>query len=1335
MKYELNRLGADNFEALIQSLVRGIAGIPTLVFGDGPDGQREAVIEEAIFTINDGITTSGRTVVQAKYKSPDGKDEDWDWLRKNLKKELDGFRKREKTHPHIIPKTFLFFTNVGITPVLDTGIRDKAESFVTEYKDIIPNIFILGADDVRTLLENNRDVARCYSSFIMPGDVLSDTIDMLNSIKQRAFENLIEYACQMFREDSAVRLEQAGSLDNKLINIRNVYTDLEAKAWHRANETINGIASYIISLGNDIHIRAQEVFDDSENANLNSFPPKCNIVLIGNAGQGKSTLCQYICQIYRAALIKRFRKNVPDVHSYYSSESSDAITTPLCERFPILINLKRYAAWINKQGDESNYSVLSYIRSLINGKTGGELSIYDLRKFLSGLSWIFIFDGLDEVPASANRSEVLKQIQVFLNKDLVESQCDSLIVCTSRPQGYDDAFSERAYSHYELQNMSKSLCKKYVERLLLNLEANGEIREQYHKTLSDALDDKMVSKLMKTPLYAAIIVLLVKMGGTPPSKRYSLFHDYCEIVIRREQQKEMLPAVNDDYGWINYLHSQIAFLLQAESETRENTAAELSSLRLKEIIEKHLLDEGIEEGLEEKINSLFQAMVKRLSFISEVNGDNCEDCVIFPLRSVQEYFAAEWLISFDDDDKLSEVLEIISLSSYWRNVYLFTAGYFTKNLHRKNINETLFRICLRNNGDTNFANPDEEDTIAWRIGHNGSRLALDLLCDNLFARPADISRYLNLVVELMGSNYNEAQQLTKNLLRLPEKISDRLLRERIVPQLNEKKEANSTEFCFLWAKASQGNEYACECLAQLINIVQSPDLSVMNAVMSYGFSKLPKSVVAKAFYWVTETFFSDYCDYWRTDNAYWDLMSCYYHHFPHEELPVSVVRQLVYQAFINIRQKRSVNDVEFITQRSSFLSEFLLDEHDMVPLYDVTAAESGLKVKSVNIYFESIYFAKYKKLFRLNNLDELVLLIDYLETPSDTTLRQLVMAYKSLPEHYKRGFLRLLGNCDWKLRDVAVYIRESDDVETVIKKYNAILKPLSEKHKKITELAEEGNICEITKCDYWDSVYCDNPACFSEKEVLESLRIANANPFSKGYLNFLINSTKGWDEYPKELKKFYFDNYSKLFETGDGMALALSLFEKTALGELVSKNIQCPKCSPVSWLRTGRGDEQARSIVNKIGFLTKMGGEYLNMYAIIPHLSGRIISCNVEEIVGDVKDMFPAIKRINNSMALLGYVLCALCGPVTENIKEIIREDLVAMLLEKDIYPNWVMTIDAFSFSGILFIYEQLQKIAGEDRYVMDLMGMYARSIRVEVENKPVNKERLVKLAASAHIY
>ena len=106
---------------------------------------------------------------------------------------------------------------------------------------------------------------------------------------------------------------------------------------------------------------------------------------------------------------------------------------------------------------------------------------------------------------------------------------------------------------------------------------------------------------MVTPLYTSILVLLVKSGSTPPTRRFELFEEYSNTVIRREKQRKLLPSLYDgDDAWIYELHGQIAYLLQSESETAENAAAELSASRCRELIHRYVEEDGWEGNKEKK---------------------------------------------------------------------------------------------------------------------------------------------------------------------------------------------------------------------------------------------------------------------------------------------------------------------------------------------------------------------------------------------------------------------------------------------------------------------------------------------------------------------------------------------------------------------------------------------------------------------------------------------------------------------------------------------------------------------------------------------------------------
>lgn len=1331
MKYELERLGPDNFEHLIQSLIRGVAGNSAIIYGSGADGQREAVIENADLMICDGAVARGRTVVQAKFKGPDTKQGDWAWLRKNLKDELEGFKEKSTTHPHIVPETFLFFTNIVLTPVLDSGIRDLAEKFVVEYKGIIPNIIIFGADDIRTMLDNNRDVARCYASFITPGDVLVTLHENLQAYNNEKFEDLIEYARQMFREDSAVRLEQAGSVSSRSINIRNVYTDLEAKG---AEREIDQIAEYIIDLGNRAHKRKLGYTSARwKVVKIQKGAPECNIVLIGNAGQGKSTLCQYICQIYRATLLRRFKQSEPEAQSYFTEESVSNCSIPRCERFPVLINLKRYAAWINRQETENSRSVISYILFLINGKVNTSLSIHDFRLLLSNYPWVFLFDGLDEVPESSNRSEVLKQIQEFLEKDLTESSCDSLVICTSRPKGYDDAFSMSQYNHYELKDMSKPLCKRYIEKLLTYLEDNGDERDHYRRILHNALDDPMISKLMTTPLYTAIIVLLVKTGRTPPTKRYALFQDYYDIVVKRELQKELLPSLHDEYDWIMKLHAQIGFLLQTESETAQNAAAELSTVRCKKLIAQFLKDEEFEGELLAKSEDLYLAITNRLAFLSEVSGSDQGTCVTFSLRSLQEYFAAEWLISFDDEDKLSDALEVISISAYWRNVYLFISGYFAKHSYRKNMNEALFRICQRNNGDENHESPNP---TAYRLAMQGSWLALDLLCDNLFVRPNDQRRYLNIAAELLDWEYNillTAQRFS----RLPSKLADIFLLEKVIPHIKKTKSADGVAFEFLWMMVDNGNEKAYTLLEDIIGNVTVPDTSTICNLLSIGLDKVGEKAIYTVYRWISEERFADFVLHPRPRDNYWRFLSIFFTRVQCTEQLLPALRQAIYRClFVKCMNRRRI-EIERKEIRKTSLSNLLvqkINEDDYLnELFSPQRIGNlALRYRPIQRDWEELSLSEYIEAFRSLQLNELAALVEFLALPSCLGLEKLLDTYRDLPEHYKGAFIKLIGHCNWLLREIANKLTTVETVDTLLEHYDSTyFEACLKKDNEIKGLAETADLVSITESNYWNEIRLTYFRKIPQGLLRDILSKANKKHIDEGFISFLYTATKAGRATSQELIQFGMHHFPLLFQSSEGVELALKLFDEVSLRFLISDNIEYPETLQIvpvySYVESNR-------ILLKIDQLAELGEEFLQVYALLPYLFDSIKPELLPRLeMNTMTQYYHAISATGNQAALFGCILRMLTGPISDKQKNMIWGTLLELLQINSLTYCWYEATESFSMEGKTLVCEAINVLAKVAKKNDVLFSRFEYLILKELEANPVEQNRLIKLSEIAH--
>ena len=1261
MKHELERLGPDGFEKLIQALMTKLFGIRVKIYGDGPDRQREALIEDANYGICSGVEALGRTIVQAKFKSPEGSAKDWKWLREQLKTELDGFAKKAKSDPEFIPVTWLFFTNLILTPAKG-GLKDKADAYIEGYRTVIPNIYVLGMDEIRALLDAHPEVARRYAAFLVPSDVLADAYDYLQKLKLEPLRNLMEHVRQRFQAEAPVRLEQAGALDNR-IDVRHVYTDVEAIERSGDERVLDGLAAAILRLGNRPHPR--EALNAGEQSNM---VPENNLVLIGSAGQGKSTLCQYICQLYRAALLEHY---CPEVESAQGYSKEVGILKPNCERFPLLIRLKDYAAWLGKRQEGDNGSVLHYLVWLIQKDAEGILPVSSLRELLKSYSWIFFFDGLDEVPASSNRAELLWQINTFLTQDLTEANCDSLIICTTRPQGYDRAFSPRLFRHIELRDMSPTLCLRYIDRLLQYLEPDHALRESYYAILQKSLGDPLVAKLMVTPLYTSILVLLVKSGSIPPTRRFELFEEYSSTVIRREKQRELLPCLYDgDDAWIYELHGQIAYLLQSESETAANAAAELSVSRCRELIRRYVEEDGWEGNEEEKAEELFWAMTVRLPFLAATTDADGESCVLFPLRSLQEYFAAKHMLRIEDAEERYDMLRAISLSAYWRNVFLFVAGAFSARNSRSVISN-IYEIAQSNNGESGL---ECREQTACRLALPGSRLALDLLCDNLFERQHGQDRYLDLASKLLTWDFTDASPL-ESLLKLPTALLQRYIREYAIPHLQENKDPNEVSFALLWEAARNGNTEAWHCLEELADILLLPTRNTVSFLIAHGVEGLGAKTLKQVLSWVTE------CYPWNYDlesEAVIKVIVWVCREGKRNFLPNSAKRWATYQMLRDCYRGYYSSPPREVPDSDGFLHAV----HQVLKSVRVNTETNTLYL---NPCFQELQDAptwtNLKKTFAEQDFVELVAFVDYLLAPSAESLEKLLEAVEYLPFGLRRAFLFVLREQNWQLREIAEaleagistdILRRRYDEETIQscrKKEFALLRALQGRDN--TALAEM-NAWENLTCstlDPWDSAF---PAFFNEicDKQIRTWSIRSQN-----------------EPLPEASCTTILCRFSDCFNDWGRAIFALNAFSQTPVSTLAAAGLSYP--SGLTQFDTEPLNRDSfPAILERLEALCNLGGPYLEAYALLPYIFGFVEKKDLCRLAESAASRYGDVKATGNDCALLGVILLLLTGEIKSDLYSELGKELERLLLQGIDVSDWHRFSRHFSLAGELLAHE-----------------------------------------------
>jgi len=91
MDYDFFRLSARSFEQLVQALALRIIGPGIVVFGDGPEGGREAAFDGKIPFPNPVHGWNGYGVVQAKFRQHQNTPDDGLWALADQCKELDKF--------------------------------------------------------------------------------------------------------------------------------------------------------------------------------------------------------------------------------------------------------------------------------------------------------------------------------------------------------------------------------------------------------------------------------------------------------------------------------------------------------------------------------------------------------------------------------------------------------------------------------------------------------------------------------------------------------------------------------------------------------------------------------------------------------------------------------------------------------------------------------------------------------------------------------------------------------------------------------------------------------------------------------------------------------------------------------------------------------------------------------------------------------------------------------------------------------------------------------------------------------------------------------------------
>ncbi|MFM9877218.1 MAG: NACHT domain-containing protein [Rhodoglobus sp.] len=722
MDYAIQNLGHREFEHLTQSLAMAELGNGLRIFGSGPDGGREATFNgEVAFPKGDGPLWNGRGVVQAKFCEHSASvSENFDWLKRQVQREFSKWATK-KSQRKKMPKYFLLATNVRLSANEDSGGADRALQLLEDSaKRVgIKSVALWHYDTIARMLDQQLGIRTTYAGFLTIGDVVEGLKEFVSPSAAALGPRLRIHAASEMVAKQWVRLGDAGYDGNQKLQLGDAAIDLPALTRAGdADEREVQVLRHLIE-------RADPSLRPTERG---SAP--FGVVLVGGPGQGKSTIAQFTCQMYRSALVdldaaslgpeadetlRSFRKNLERL----------GLPAPKNRRWPAYVELSKFGDFV---GEDKEASLLAFIASQtkVNGRAA---SVEDLELWLKTWPWLVVLDGLDEVPSAEARENVTAALSRFVVATSAWN-CDVLFVATTRPQGYHGEFGPIDPEQLDLRSLTPSESRNYGHRLIeLRHAGDPEMVEEIGSRFDLAVDDPTTSRLTATPLQSTIMTYLLEKRKRAPQTRHALFAVYYDTIYDRETNKpgylgELLDKYREE---VDFIHEQAALVLQIRGERESESEPTLRLAALERMVVDKLTIAGhSEEAVATLSRELMRAATDRLVLLVAVRGGQ----VGFEIRSLQEFMAAKALCAGDPNLVLDR-LRTIGPSAQWRNVWGLAAGrVFSTNPHvRDGLLGVLRHLDL------------EPSPSAFLVGY-GERLALDMLEDDIAASHPSVQRAL-----------------------------------------------------------------------------------------------------------------------------------------------------------------------------------------------------------------------------------------------------------------------------------------------------------------------------------------------------------------------------------------------------------------------------------------------------------------------------------------------------------------------------------------------------------------------------------------------------------------
>jgi hypothetical protein len=425
-KYSFERLGSDRFETLAQALLEKLlrTGGELIQFGEGKDGAREATWlqppSHPLYTRPRNSTKKipKHWVFQAKYHDIGLRG--WSGARADVESELNSELTKLITKYKVPCDKYVLITNVPFSGVRHVGTRDKVNQVVAKWRERVPEIEVWDAVDLSRMLDADPDTRTTYLDDILPGDVLRALIKNLGRGESLRIGAMRTYLRSIVRAERRARAEEAG--DESSLQLDKVYVDLDLKLVPESlGDESRRFMDFIADKAEKSHFE-----DDTSPVAIDKIPASfaflradCKSMLLkGGPGVGKSTITQFLTLYNAARLVEPYLAKQLEQRLKLNKSGGESLDSHNRIRFPIRVELRRYAQWIvddKVRGD--NIFLASYIAEVIaKAASSTSFSVDDVFAIAAENPILLILDGLDEVPNPSARQMIFAELTRFLDR-------------------------------------------------------------------------------------------------------------------------------------------------------------------------------------------------------------------------------------------------------------------------------------------------------------------------------------------------------------------------------------------------------------------------------------------------------------------------------------------------------------------------------------------------------------------------------------------------------------------------------------------------------------------------------------------------------------------------------------------------------------------------------------------------------------------------------------------------------------------------------------------------------------------------------------------------------